>query len=68
MRKSLIALCPMCEIEMINIGNNLSHHFVCPTCKKEKGPYTNAFISQEQLDRIYKLEKAILYLQLFRPK
>ncbi|SEP25081.1 hypothetical protein SAMN04490178_11531 [Propionispora vibrioides] len=68
MRKALSALCSVCDIEMINMGNNQTHLFVCPKCQKNLGPFTDIYINQEQLDMRYKLEKAVMYLRKMNNK
>lgn len=58
MRQSLVSICPVCDIEMINMGNNDFHQFVCVQCGKTTALFSDAMITQKELDEHYHVEKA----------
>jgi len=63
LRKNLIALCSRCDIEMINMGNNDFHHFICTQCGKTTALFSDATITQTELDEQYYVEKAKISLK-----
>lgn len=58
MRQNLVSICPVCDLEMINMGNNDFRHFICVQCGKDMGRVCDSMITQKELDEYYNVERA----------